>query len=136
MMVGSKPLAALERHNTKGMHRDPWRRYCRTWQRCTAGRVSISSTTTPIMDVDVDVDRHSSTGSCQVGCQQHPISNSAWWHFNAFHIHTADVPDASLRRSCPQLLARSMSSHIRKQTGDRRTWFGPLPLRLGLPFLP
>ena len=40
-------------------------KYCRTWQRCTAGRVSISSTITSIMDVDVDVDvdRHSSTGS-------------------------------------------------------------------------
>ena len=60
--------------------------------------------------------------SCQAGCQQHPDQQQC---AVAFHIHTADVPNASLRRSCPQLLARSMSSHIRKQTGDRRTWFGP-----------
>ena len=42
-------------------------KYCRTWHRCAAGRVSI-------MDVDVDVDRHSSTGSTALAAR--PVASN------------------------------------------------------------
>ena len=71
MMVGSKPLAALERHNTKGMHRDPWRRTRPERNTAELGRdVRLAN----CQSVDVDVDRDSSTGSTAVAAR--PVASN------------------------------------------------------------